>query len=181
MQKPDLDQIWQTWVRIASKKDFSVDEKKAVLIPDTIRNKIAIFPELLREGKIEWYCFLIHDYPEDPDNIYFHVRFAKAEGKKVALPEYCKKPERDKVGENISGIDKSLLENEDIREAWRIVGEQSDLIIKLVQIHKDKIPIQQFIQFKHYDTNMFGLGRRSRIRMTHTLEKGILTHKFLVF
>jgi len=53
------------------------------LIPDIIRNRIAMFPESLGEGKVEWYCFLIHEYPKDPDNVYFHIRFTKAEGKDV--------------------------------------------------------------------------------------------------
>ena len=180
MKKPDLERMWKTWVRIAPKKNLTMDDL-GTIIPDAIRNKIAIFPELLREGKIEWYCFLFHDYQEDPDNAYFHVRFTKVEGEKIALPEYCTEPEIEKVGENISGIDKSLLKNADIGEAWRIIGEQSELIIELVQIHKDTVPIQQFIQFMHYNTNMFGLGRRSRIRLTHMLEKGVLTHRFLSF
>ena len=166
MKNPELKRIWQTWVRIAPKKNLTMDDL-AIFILDTIRNKIAIFPELLREGKIEWYCFLIHDYPKDPDNVYFHVRFTKIEGKKVTLPEYWAKPEKEKVGENISGINKSLLKNEDIREAWRIIGEQSELIIRLVQIHKDTVPIEQFIQFMHFNMNMFGLGHKSRIRITH--------------
>jgi len=166
MKKPDLNGIWKTWVRIAPKTNLTMDDL-TMLIPDTIRNKIAIFPELLREGKIEWYCFLIHDYRKDPDNVYFHVRFTKAEGKKVTLPEYCTKPEIEKVGETISGIDKCLLKNEDIGEAFRIIGEQSELIIRLVQIHKDTVPIEQFIQFMHFNMNMFGLGHKSRIRITH--------------
>jgi len=164
MNKPDLSRIWQTWIGIAPKKDLTMDDLPT-LVPDIIRNRIAIFPELLREGKIEWYCFLIHDYLKDPDNIYFHIRFTKVEGKDVELPDYCVEPQMEEVGENISGINKSILKNEDIREVWRIIGEQSELIIKLIQIYKDAVPIQQFIQFMHYNMNMFGLGHRSRIRL----------------
>ena len=73
-----------------------------------------------------------------------------------------------KVGlvENIAGINKSLLKNEEIEEAWRIIGEQSEWIINLVNIHKEDIgwvPITQFVQFMHFFMNMMGLGHRAAL------------------
>ena len=152
----------------------------AKIIPNTIRKKIAIFQELAREGKVDWFCFLIHAFPKDPDNAYFHVRFTKAEGEKIELPEYCIETQMKNVGKTISGIDESLLKNEDIREAWRMIGEQSDLIIKLVQIHKDVIPIEQFIQFMHYNMNMFGLSQQGSIKVRHKVSGGFIS-RFLRF
>jgi hypothetical protein len=162
MKKPKLDRIWQTWVKIAPKKDLCRGEILPI-IPNLIREKINIFSELLKERKIDWYCFLLHNSPQEPDNYYFHVRFTKTNGENFKLPDFCSQPQTEKVGNNISGIDKSLLKEEAIEEAWKILGEQSELIVKLVKIHKDKIPIQQFVQFMHFNMNMVGLGHQSRI------------------
>ena len=83
-----------------------------------------------------------------------------------ALPSYCLDPkpiERREV-ESINGIMKPLLRNEEIEEAWRIIGEQSEWIIRMVKIHEDgEIPIKQFIQFMHFYMNVMGLGHLSRL------------------
>ena len=57
---------------------------------------------------------------------------------------------------SISGIDKFLLKNEDVGEAWRIIGEQSEWFLNLVNIFKEgaDIPPEEIIQFLHYFFNM---------------------------
>jgi len=175
MKKPNLDRIWQTWIKIMPKKDFHMGELFPI-IPDVIREQISIFSDLLKERKIDWYCFLLHNSPQDPDNFYFHVRFTKTKEENFRLPDFCTQPQIEKVGNAISGIDKSLLKKEAIEEAWRIIGEQSELIVKLVKIHKARIPIEQFLQFMHFSMNMVGLGYQSRISIKHGI-----TFKFGVF
>ena len=174
MKKPNLDRIWKTWIKIASKKDFHSGELLPI-ISDVIREKVSIFSELLKKRKIDWYCFLLHNFPEDQDNFYFHVRFSKTNGEKFSLPDFCSQPRIENVGNVISGIDKSLLRNEAIEEAWKIIGEQSELIVRLVKIHKDKIPIQQFLQFMHFNMNMVGLGHQSRIAIKQGITFGFST------
>jgi hypothetical protein len=175
MEKPDLDRIWQTWIRVMPMEDFHSRELLPI-ISKTIREKISVFSQLLKDKKLEWYCFLHHEFPKDPDNFYFHVRFTKAAGWNISLPDFCSQPQIEKVGNAISGIDKSLLRKEAIEEAWRIIGEQSELIVKLVQIHKDEIPIQQFIQFMHYNMSMVGLEYQGEIKVKHGI-----THQYLRF
>lgn len=176
MKKPELNRIFQTWIKIMPKKNW-ITADLSTIIPEIIRSKVSIFADLLREGKIDWFCFLIHEFPEDPDNFYFHIRFTKVKGKKFELPDYCSKPKIEKVGQTISGIDNSLLNDEDIGEVWKIIGEQSELIIKLVQIHKGRISIEQFVQFMHFNMNMLGLGHRSKIRI---IQQGFI-HRYLSF
>lgn len=65
--------------------------------------------------------------------------------------------------QEISGIEKSLLKNEEIEEAWRILGEQSEWLMSMLNIHKENvgIPIEQITQFMHFYFNMLGLGGHS--------------------
>ncbi len=64
--------------------------------------------------------------------------------------------------QNISGINKSLLKDDDMAEAWKIIGEQSEWLLNLVNIHKDVvIPVGQITQFMHFYLNMLGLGGRA--------------------
>jgi len=72
--------------------------------------------------------------------------------------EYCvmtRKIEREEV-ESISGITKSLLKNDEIEEAWRMIGEQSEWLLHLLSIYKedDEIPADQVWQFLRYLANM---------------------------
>jgi hypothetical protein len=66
-----------------------------------------------------------------------------------------RKIERNRV-ELISGIDKALLKNEKIEEAWRIIGEQSEWLLEMLNIHKGEvgIPLQHVAQFLHFFANM---------------------------
>lgn len=134
-----------------------------------IRLQVSEAIAILEDNKIiDWYYFLIH--PKDNDsNAYFDVVFTLREGVDskdflTLLPSYClePKPVNREYGESISGIEKTLLKNNEIEEAWRIIGEQSEWIIHMVNIHKDEeIPIQQFTQFMHFYMNMMGLGLQS--------------------
>jgi len=79
------------------------------------------------------------------------------------LPEYCVDTEKILPMRRITGIDGTILEEKDIAEAWRIIGEQSDFIIDLVRAHTENSEIhpQQIAQFMHYFMNALGLGGKS--------------------
>ena len=167
MEKPNLNQTWETWIKIGRRP---VSFKQ---VQDTIRSKIGrTFPRLESDGIINWYQFLIHQYPRDPTNEYFHIRFSLRKNVKRAdldLPEYCVPPERIHLSRDISGVNKALLKNEDIDEAWRILGEQSEWIIDLINIHEDGtgwIPVDQFMQFMHFFMNMMRLGHQGRVTLS---------------
>ncbi|MDH5690662.1 MAG: hypothetical protein OEY81_04475 [Candidatus Bathyarchaeota archaeon] len=48
------------------------------------------------------------------------------------------------------------MKNEEIEEAWRIIGEQSEWLLGMLDIYKEEldIPPQQIKQFFHYYFNM---------------------------
>jgi len=137
-----------------------------------IRQKMApTFPRLLEEGSINWYHFLIHPCPSsvdpDPRNACLHVRFSPG-GKSVDLPEYCEATKKIAPLPGISGVNKYLLKNEEIEEAWRIIGEQSQWVVNLINIHRDDtgwIPIDQIVQFMHFYSNMLGLGNQIYVKI----------------
>jgi hypothetical protein len=97
------------------------------------------------------------------EDVYLHVRLGLQIGSTpdmllASLPEHCMMTRRIEVGwvTNILGIDKTLLKNEDIGEAWRVIGEQSEWLLKMLNSHKEEANIypSQTAQFLHYFSNM---------------------------
>lgn len=175
MQKPDLNRVWETFIKIGLPQDMSLQQ-----IISLIRSKV--YPMIcdLRNRKIiNWYFFLIHGRGsgvptiKEDNNAYFHIRFSLNKDIEVKnekdvinfLPNYCvlTQKARHKRVESILGIDKSLLKNEEIEEAWRIMGQQSEWIIDMLNIHKENVEIliPQIVQFMHFFLNMLGLGKRA--------------------
>lgn len=163
MKKPDLDQLWETFIKIPTEEEpISLND-----VYDTIRFKIYPVISRLRDSHIlDWYCFLIHNRnsgvptSEGDDNPYFHIRFELRENinPNDFLPSYCvmTRKVRNEQVESITGVDKSLLKNEEIEEAWRIIGEQSEWLLDMLNIHKEDadIPPEQIGQFLHFYANM---------------------------
>ena len=171
MQKPNLARMWETFIKIGLPQETSLQQ-----ITHIIRSMIYHAIRDLKARKvINWYHFLIHNKEsgvpttKDDENLYFHIRVAlekdvEPKDFRASLPDYCVMTRPiDRRLESISGIDKSLIKNEEIEEVWRIVGEQSEWIIKMVNIHKEnvEIPIPQITQFMHFYLNMLGLGGRA--------------------
>jgi hypothetical protein len=55
---------------------------------------------------------------------------------------------------SICGIDANLIKNSDIAEAWRIIGEQSEWLFKMLSIFKGDVPLQTVGQFLHFYANV---------------------------
>jgi hypothetical protein len=150
--------MWETFIKIAP-------EERGIT---GIRSKVRPLVSRLRdEGFTGWYHFLIHSRQSgvptsdhDP-NLYFRIRF-DFEGTDPTknLPDYCVMTRKTGRIENITGIDKSLLKNEQIEEAWRIIGEQSEWVLNMLNIHKENVdvPLNQAMQFLHYYFNMLQLA-----------------------
>lgn len=130
MKKPDLNRMWETFVKL-SWEDVSMGGHINML-----RKKIhPLLSDLEKKEIIDWNCFLIHDKDSGGPtsradlNVYFHIRFSvvKDTDKVDFLPKYCLLARKIPLASvnTITGIDKALLKNEEIEEAWRIIGEQS--------------------------------------------------------
>jgi hypothetical protein len=73
----------------------------------------------------------------------------------------CSTPEKlpHGFGESIGDITTTQLRNDDVLEAWKLIGEQSEWVMKMVNAHKDSaLTVGQFKQFMHFFTNAIGLG-----------------------
>ncbi len=168
MNRPDLSRAWETFVRINPGDDHI----------QIIRRKVRpIIRELTRAGEIGWYCFLIPNRESgvptsSDDNLpYFHLRLefrrqVLQDDVLRLLPSYCvftRKIELARL-KNIDGIDMGLLKDGQIAEAWRIIGEQSEWVLKVLDIHTaEGLPLMhQLAQFLHYFANMMQLDIRLR-------------------
>jgi hypothetical protein len=170
MEKPNLERMWETYIKLGQ------PPVTISLIFNTIRTKLyPMLHNLKEEHTIKWYCFLLHGsrIKGDP-NYYFHIRLEPKDEIKDReqvnniLPDYCEKEMTVlcKDVENIttiSGIDKPLLKNEEIEEAWRILGEQSQWLMDMLNIYKNEVnvPINNITQFMHFFLNMLGLGGKA--------------------
>lgn len=170
MQKPNLDRMWETFIKIPSENG----QVRFNDLFDIIRFNISTMIQRLKdEGIIDWYCFLIHDRnsgvptSQDDNNPYFHVRIALRENKEIdspaSLPKYCvmtRKIDRAWV-ERVSltrneTFDTSLFRNESIEEVWRIIGEQSEWLLNTLNAYKENvnIPSLHISEYLHYYSNM---------------------------
>jgi hypothetical protein len=165
MQKPNLENMWEFFIRIPAKADLG-------LLHDMIRFQVfPIVSRLMSDGAIEWYSFLVHNREsgvptaKDDNNVYFHVRVSFKNGYTVSkeeldklLPDYCQKHLTKKCTDvkSINGIEQSSLKNGDLAEAWRIIGEQSEWVMRMLEIHNEgaQVPVNQIAQFLHYFSNM---------------------------
>jgi len=170
MQKPNLDLMWETFIKIGLPRKTPL-----VRLYDTIQFDISSVISILRDNDVgNWYSFLIHDRNsgvptnEDDNNLYIHIRFTLRDNvnhKEIlsSLPKYCEMTRHIEPRPNsITGIDESLFKDENIDEAWRILGEQSEWFLQLLNAHKEDvtIPPQHIGQFLHYFANMAQLQVR---------------------
>lgn len=180
VEKPDLNRIWETYVRIGNPNETSNSEHFKRLVR-LIRFKVRPMLSDLRQKKIiGWYSFLVHRSRQSGDpNYYWHIRFELNDDTKdreyvnSILPIFC---EKDKTArcmdvediETIRGIDKSLLRNEEIEEAWRVLGEQSEWLSKMLDAYKEDvdIPVDQIEQILHFYSNMTLLSRMRTVSVT---------------
>ncbi len=164
MQKPNLDMMWETFIKIGLPNKIPI-----IKLYDIIRFKVSSVISSLRNNDAgSWYCFLIHTRnngvptTEDDDNLYLHIRFTLRKDVNPndvlgLLPEYCVMTRHIEPRlESISGIDESLFRSEEIEEAWRILGEQSEWFLQMLNAHKEEVNItlRQVGQFLHFFANM---------------------------
>ena len=176
MQKPNLNQMWETFIQIPNNNN----QVNLTVLYNKIRFEInPLVKSLIESNKIYWYSFLIHNKgsgvptSQEDNNPYFHIRIASEKSDidfTKELPKYCvmtRKIDPNWVRE-ITIDDKgtkfntSLLKNEQIEEIWKIIGEQSEWLLSIFSIYKDnvEIPIQYIIEFFHYYFNAIVLFSR---------------------
>jgi hypothetical protein len=164
MKKPDIENMREMAIRVLYK-----DGGDHIKILQT--EVIPTISVLKEKCGVKWYCFLIHNrdngVPIPYNGPQFHIRFensANHSQKELSnlLPDYCEmiRKVESKDVEKISGIDTTLLNEGDIREAWRIIGESCEWIVGMINAHKLEFDIppqkmaKQISQFLHYLANI---------------------------
>jgi hypothetical protein len=166
MEMPIPNLVVDTFIRI---RDFTFDayisQLRSEVIPEIRR--------LEREGKIIWYGLLIHNQkhlsgrvPATDQNKYIHIRLGLPEGTDVnkfihGLPSHFQKPIHTSLPA-IGDIESSVLKDQNWLYAWKVHGESSEWVLKMVESHADNanIPIGQILQFMHYITNPLMMGNQ---------------------
>ena len=173
MEKPDLNRLWETFIR------FTWDELSSGAHIGLIREKVGYTITMLKaKGDVGWYCFWIHDknsgVPTTPDDeyLYFHIRFEikKHVSPVDILPVYCVmtrqvEPEWVKnvsVDARGTPFNVSLLRDESVEQVWRLIGEQSEWLLNLLDRFKDNssIPVNHIQGFLNQFTDMTALIMR---------------------
>jgi hypothetical protein len=169
MQRPILSRMCETFIKIDIEPTAFHQS-----VFQTIKTKLyPTIEQLKKDGKVDWYSFLIHSRQSgvpttvDDNNAYFHIRFSLSKDvieKDVleTLPDFCVMTRKAPLSgvESISmgktKYNTSLRKHEGIEEVWRIIGEQSELMLKVFDSYKDDavIPLEEIGSLLHYFHNM---------------------------
>jgi hypothetical protein len=168
MQRPTLNRMYETFIKIGTlpmtyQHIFSLIKTKVYL---TVKR-------LKKDGKVDWYSFLIHSRESgvpttvDDNNLYFHIRFSLSKDvneKDVSatIPDFCVMTRKaplsgiESISMSKTKYNPSLRKHEGIEEVWRILGEQSELMLKVFDSYKDDaiIPVEEIGSLLHYFHNM---------------------------
>jgi len=163
METPNLDRVIDTYVPI--EYDESSDSDKLSSYLEILRT--VVLPnirKMQKEGRLRWFSFLIHGTghlggrePPDPDKLFIHIRLEPSLEEDLSrfvkrLPKAFLKP-RQWYYQGMSGIDKDILTEDDWTTAWRLLGEGSEWVLKLVESHTECLTRKQALQFLHFLTN----------------------------
>lgn len=164
MQLPNLDLVVDTYFPIKDMRpEAYLSQLRAELLPE-IR-------KLEAERKIIWFGFLIHGarqlagrVPPTDQTPYVHIRLGLPNGAAIdafirQLPNHFQQPQLLPVAA-ITGVDVSLVRDKNWAYAWKLHGEASDWVLRLIEAHDDDatISIQQVVQFLHFITNALAFG-----------------------
>jgi len=164
MQLPDLNRIVDTYVPV------SANDLPAYL-NQLQRDILPHIRKLQADGHLRWFSFLRHDASQlagrEPldGRVFIHLRLEPATDLNPQvfiklLPAHFLKPQHVSALSAISGLDGSILRDDNWAQAWKIFGEASEWILCLLEGHKKEPSLQQIVQFLHFITNPLMLGHR---------------------
>lgn len=166
MQLPNLSRIVDTYVPVsANDLPAYLKQLRQDILPH-IR-------KLQADGHLRWFSFLVHKagqlagrVPTDA-RMYIHLRLDPASCLEIKafiklLPAHFLKPRQVAPLSSISGLDGSILPDDNWVHAWKILGEASEWVLGLLEAHKKEPSLEQIVQFLHFITNPLMLGHRCR-------------------
>ncbi|MGD0277436.1 MAG: hypothetical protein ABSB79_15545 [Syntrophales bacterium] len=163
MEVPDLNRIIETYVPVST-GDLTgyLDQLRQDILPH-IR-------ELQANGNLRWFSFMIHGASHitgtaPADGLLIHLRLEPATHLDAfkfikLLPAHFQNPQLVAPLSVISGLEDSVLCNNDWAHAWRILGETSDWVLCLLEGYEEGPSFKHIIQFLHFFTNSLMLGNQ---------------------
>jgi hypothetical protein len=165
---PNVDRMVETFIPIQNSKDTgSLQVWQNYL--DVLRSVIApMVRDLSRKGMINWYCFLVHDRSsgvptsEEDDRPYVHLRVSLTQATSEAefisqLPSFCQFSRKMSMPNppSLDKVDIQFLVKGQVEEGWKILGESSEWVLKMLDAHDPNKPVppQNVTQFLHYIGN----------------------------
>jgi hypothetical protein len=162
---PNVENIIETFIPIQVSKDATSLQVWQNYL-DMVRSVVApLVRDLTQKGVINWYCFLVHDREsgvptsKDDDRPYVHLRMAlKKTSHKVEfmkqLPSFCHFSRKMSMPNppSLDNVDIQSLANGQVEQGWKILGESSEWVLKMLDAHdpKKQVPPQNVDQFLHY-------------------------------
>ncbi len=162
MKTPDLARIYETFVRLPARLDYSgyYGFLRTEIIP--------LLDELTTAGIVDWYSFLLHTHSQgvptsanDP-NSYVHLRLEAPSVDNVddlskRLPPTClwTRPARNIDNPKWTHIPGTMSPS----DYWRVLGEASEWVLRMIKAHTDHAPVPgrnvaQFVHYIHNQTNL---------------------------
>lgn len=165
MNTPNLHTIIEPFIRIDYSEKASADANWQNYI-DLLRSRVApLIRVLTAAGSITWYSFLVHDRKSGvptkkrDKGFYVHLRMslsASADEDSFIrdLPEYCLMTRKMQMPDtpSLDTVDISCLNGSNVEHGWRILGESSEWVLRLLDSHDQSKPVPQnnVAQFLHY-------------------------------
>lgn len=136
---------------------------------ELLRSMVApLVQRLMESGQITWYSFLIHNREsgvpthESDNGLYVHLRMVPErrvtlKRLKPQLPSMCLMTRRipQPVPNTLDKVDVSALVAGSAAEGFRVLGESSEWVLRMLQAHRSnmRIPRDNVEQFLHYIAN----------------------------
>lgn len=146
MRRPYLDSVWETFVRIGPCRRATFDAGRHV---EVLRRYVIPAIEVLRIDR-GWFHLMIHDdvtfgVGHSPrGDALWHLRLSLHPS--VDFDQFCQSlPAQfestrmlsiDSI-QRIPGINASLVKSHDIADCWRLLGEQTEWLLKAVRAYRE--------------------------------------------
>jgi len=158
MAKVNFDSFYETFV------EFKPGESNVELLR---REVIPLVKELESEGIIDYFNFLIHDrakhFDGNPGDVGYHVVVGLTPGKtkedldKRLRPRFIESIKRGvEHYSGCSNIERNILKDEEMENAWYVLGLLSKWVLGIFDSYKDEIeiPSGQITQHLHFLFNI---------------------------
>jgi hypothetical protein len=164
-ERPNLERVIETFIPIGVSKE-AVSQQFWQDYLHLLRSVVApLVRDLRGKGAIDWYCFLVHDRESgvptsaDDEKSYVHLRMSLTKTSDEAefikgLPSFCRFSRRMSFPNpsSLDRVDIQALAQGQVEQGWKILGESSEWVLKMLDAHDPgkPIPRQNVVQFLHY-------------------------------